>query len=195
MSDPESHQHEQQPPQNDEDDFDLSPTNGYKPGEKKSMNEYQTMDADDDALRRWKESLGVTSNAATSDDPHNVIVLNLSLEVAGRPDVVLDLTQSVEALKQHSFTIKEGIEYRIKVQFKVQQELVSGLKYVHVVKRKGLKGKYFWDDSVVRMYTNFAPEEAPSGMLARGHYDVKSKFIDDDLTVHKEWSWVSVFFI
>ena len=34
-------------------------------------------------------------------------------------------------------------------------------------------------------------EEAPSGMLARGHYEVKSKFIDDDKTTHKEWSWVS----
>jgi hypothetical protein len=28
-------------------------------------------------------------------------------------------------------------------------------------------------------------------MLARGHYEAKSKFIDDDKTVHKEWSWVS----
>lgn len=28
-------------------------------------------------------------------------------------------------------------------------------------------------------------------MLARGHYEVKSKFIDDDKTTHKEWSWVS----
>ncbi|KAF9380634.1 hypothetical protein BGX21_002332, partial [Mortierella sp. AD011] len=35
----------------------------------------------------------------------------------------------------------------------------------------------------------FALEEAPSGLVARGHYDAKSKFVDDDGTVHKEWSW------
>lgn len=36
----------------------------------------------------------------------------------------------------------------------------------------------------------FMPEEAPSGMLARGHYEVKSKFVDDDGTVHMDWGWV-----
>jgi Rho GDP-dissociation inhibitor len=35
----------------------------------------------------------------------------------------------------------------------------------------------------------FLPEEAPSGMLARGHYDVKSKFVDDDNTTHLEFNW------
>ena len=32
-------------------------------------------------------------------------------------------------------------------------------------------------------------EEAPSGMLARGHYTVKSKFVDDDSTSHLDWEW------
>lgn len=32
------------------------------------------------------------------DDPHNVVVLQLALEVAGRPDVILDLTKSGRAL-------------------------------------------------------------------------------------------------
>ncbi len=35
----------------------------------------------------------------------------------------------------------------------------------------------------------FLPEEAPSGMLARGRYCVKSKFVDDDQHVHLEWTW------
>ncbi|KAF8929678.1 hypothetical protein BGZ58_008785 [Dissophora ornata] len=191
----------------DDDDFGPSVTNGYKPGQKKSMNEYQTLDADDEALRRWKESLGVTNAAATGDDPHNVVVLQLALEVSGRPDVTLDLTQSPEELKKHSFTIKEGVEYRIKVLFKVQHSLVSGLKYMQVVKRHGVKGKYptqhqheraMWSlidksEEMIGSYAAkpdiFAVEEAPTGMLARGHYEAKSKFIDDDSTIHKEWSW------
>ncbi|KAF9117066.1 hypothetical protein BGX27_005616 [Mortierella sp. AM989] len=237
--------------QQTDDDFGPSVTNGYKPGQKKTMDEYQKLDADDDALKRWKESLGVTTAASSGDDPHNVVVLQLALEVAGRPDVVLDLTQSAEELKKHSFTIKEGVDYRIKVLFKVQHSLVSGLKYMQVVKRKGIPGKYTRTHQTVvnsknvlfsiNMYGlivdkneemigsyaakpdiiekkasnnklslldgqnppevtsnlgylsyyvfQFAMEEAPSGMLARGHYDAKSKFVDDDGTVHKEWSW------
>ncbi|KAF9136799.1 hypothetical protein BGX30_010858 [Mortierella sp. GBA39] len=177
----------------------------YKVGQKKSLNDYQNLDADDDALRRWKESLGVASTGVSKlDDPHNVVVLQLALEVTGRPDVILDLTKSEEELKKHSFTIKEGIEYRLKVLFKVQHEVVSGLKYMHIIKRHGVRGKcplvplsldkaeemigsYAAKPDIIEK--KFLAEEAPSGMLARGHYEVKSKFIDDDKTTHKEWSW------
>ena len=34
-----------------------------------------------------------------------------------------------------------------------------------------------------------AEEEAPSGMLTRGHYTVKSLFTDDDSNKHLEWEW------
>ena len=32
-------------------------------------------------------------------------------------------------------------------------------------------------------------DEAPSGMLHRGHYNVKSKFTDDDKNIYLEWEW------
>ena len=32
-------------------------------------------------------------------------------------------------------------------------------------------------------------DEAPKGMLARGHYTSKSKFIDDDKNCYLEWEW------
>lgn len=32
-------------------------------------------------------------------------------------------------------------------------------------------------------------DEAPSGLLARGKYTVKSKFMDDDKNVYLEWEW------
>jgi len=32
-------------------------------------------------------------------------------------------------------------------------------------------------------------EEAPSGMLARGTYSVKSLFTDDDKCEHLKWEW------
>ena len=33
------------------------------------------------------------------------------------------------------------------------------------------------------------PEDAPSGMLARGLYKIKSKFTDDDKNIYLEWEW------
>jgi len=35
----------------------------------------------------------------------------------------------------------------------------------------------------------FEMEEAPSGILARGHYEAKSKFVDDDNVTHIQWNW------
>ena len=32
-------------------------------------------------------------------------------------------------------------------------------------------------------------EEAPKGMVSRGHYTVKSKFTDDDKNIYLEWEW------
>lgn len=65
------------------------------------------------------------------------------VQVEGRPDIVIDLSQpgAVEHLKEKSFTIKEGATFRIKVTFKVQHQVLSGLKYVQVVKRMGVSNK------------------------------------------------------
>lgn len=32
-------------------------------------------------------------------------------------------------------------------------------------------------------------DEAPKGMIARGSYKLKSKFIDDDKNVYLAWDW------
>lgn len=42
------------------------------------------------------------------------------------------------------------------------------------------------------MVTNVAAvadEDAPSGMLARGHYNAVSTFVDDDKHKHLEFEW------
>ena len=33
------------------------------------------------------------------------------------------------------------------------------------------------------------PDEAPSGMMGRGTYTIKSKFTDDDKNIYLEWEW------
>lgn len=52
----------------DHHDDELAPTQttGYKPGEKKSLQEYQNLDAQDESLKKWKESLGLNSAAHAS---------------------------------------------------------------------------------------------------------------------------------
>ncbi|CAG8518201.1 5931_t:CDS:2 [Paraglomus brasilianum] len=180
-----------------DEDFGPSATPGYKITEKKSIQEYQNLDANDESLKRWKESLGLTSSVpGPADDPRRVVILELALEVAGRPDVVLDLsnTTNLEEIKKKPFVIKEGVEYRMKVKFKIQHEVITGLKYLQVVKRKGIRDKM---EEMIGSYgpsdqpyeKKFPLEEAPSGILYRGHYTAKSKFVDDDGKVHVQWSW------
>ncbi|KAI8909428.1 hypothetical protein PhCBS80983_g00713 [Powellomyces hirtus] len=177
---------------------DLAPTQtaGYKAPEKKTVAELAQLDAGDESLKKWKESLGLKAAVGPADDPRKVIVLSLGMESPGRPDVVVDLSpEGIAKLKDQQMTIKEGVEYRLKVTFKVQHDVVSGLKYLHVVKRKGIRV-----DKMEEMLGSYGPanepyekkfltEEAPSGLLARGHYEVKSRFIDDDGTSHLEWAW------
>lgn len=66
----------------------------------------------------------------------------MSLEVPGRPTITLELdtADKVAKAKGQTFTIKEGVDYRITVTFRVQHEIVTGLKYLQVVKRKGIRG-------------------------------------------------------
>ncbi|XP_043352464.1 rho GDP-dissociation inhibitor 1 isoform X2 [Dermochelys coriacea] len=101
----------------------------------------------------------------------------------------------LESYKKQSFVLKEGVEYRIKISFRVNKEIVSGLKYIQHTFRKGVK-----IDKTDYMVGSYGPraeeyefltpmEEAPKGMLARGSYNIKSKFTDDDKTDHLSWEW------
>lgn len=150
-----------------------------------------------ESLKKWKESLGLKAEGTASDDPRKVVVLSLSLEVADREDVTVDLStaDAIEKLKTTTIVIKEGCTYRLKIKFKVQNDVISGLKYLQVVKRKGIKvdkleemlGSY--GPAAEPYEKKFLPEEAPSGLIARGHYEVRSKFVDDDNNTHLEWAW------
>jgi hypothetical protein len=101
----------------------------------------------------------------------------------------------VAKTKASPLTIKEGADYRMKVKFRVQHDIVTGLKYLQVVKRAGVTidktdemiGSY---GPQAEPYTKaFQPEQAPSGMMARGHYSAKSRFMDDDKNLYLEWEW------
>jgi len=190
----------QTPPPVSGDDKDEDEDTNYKPPPEKSLDEILAADQEDESLKKYKEALlgdAMKGGAVIVDpnDPRRVIVKKLAMVVEGRPDVVLDLSGDLEALKKQPFTVKEGIQYRIRIDFYVQREIVTGLKYQQKILRHGIQV-----EKMSQMVGSYAPkldlqsylsppEEMPSGMLARGSYTVKSLFTDDDKNEHLKWEW------
>ncbi|KAM7010144.1 rho GDP-dissociation inhibitor 1-like [Tautogolabrus adspersus] len=168
----------------------------YKAPAVKSVKEIHDLDKDDESLRKYKEALLGSGPAEADPTVPNVQVTQMCLvcETAPNP-LILDLKGDLEAFKKQAFILKEGVEYKIKISFKVNREIVSGLKYVQQTYRKGMK-----IDKSDYMVGSYGPrpaeydflttvEEAPKGVLARGNYVIKSKFTDDDKHDHLSWEW------
>ena len=176
---------------------------GYKVGEKKTINEYTNLDAEDEALNKWKQSFGLSNATGTigdPNDPRKVVILEMAIHVDGMPPVVYDLEApgALERLRKEPIVIKEKSKYHLVVKFRVQHEIVTGLKYLQSVKRHGIRldktqevcGSYSPNTQDKPYYVKeFATEEAPSGMLARGTYEATSKFVDDDNVTHLVFAW------
>ncbi|KAH9850730.1 rho GDP-dissociation inhibitor [Lenzites betulinus] len=189
--------------QHDEDDLLPTNTPGYKPGAAKSLDEYAKLDAEDESLARWKASLGILPGASTSGSGPKVTVFSLELASATLPagkHLVMNLQDANEiaGLKKHPITLKEGIEFNVRIKFKVNHSIISGVRYIQVVKRAGVTvdkmeqmlGSYGPHPKGEPYVKNFDPEESPSGMLARsGTYSVRSRVIDDDGEVFADWEW------
>lgn len=171
----------------------------YKPPPEKTLDEIISADQDDESLRKYKEALlGEAQSGAIivyPDDPRKVIVKRLVLIPVDRPEIALDLTGDLSQLKKQTFVIKEGVSYRIRIEFIVQREIVHGLKYTQQTFKLGLPvdkmshmvGSYA-PKAEIQSYTT-PPEDAPSGMIARGGYSVQSLFTDDDKHKHLKWEW------
>lgn len=182
---------------NEDDEHDA----GYKPPAECSLAEIQSKDADDEALQKYKkELLGDAAKDANlvvfPDIQSRVVLTTLTMITEGRPDQQVDLRQDDKTLKECAkFVIKEGAEYHIILRFYVQRDIVAGLCY----KQNSYKSKVRVDKSstMIGSYAPSAeekeyrgkPEEAPKGLLARGSYNIKSSFTDDDKTIYKEWEW------
>ncbi|CAA7259551.1 unnamed protein product [Cyclocybe aegerita] len=189
--------------QDDQDDLKPSSTPGYKPGAAKTAQEYATLDAEDESLARWKASLGIVPGAAVEGSGPKVSVLTLELDSPTLPQgkkIIFDLKDlnKLADTKKNPISIKEGVEYNVRITFKVNHSIISGVRYIQVVKRSGIKvdkleqmlGSYGPSPTGEAYAKNFDPEESPSGMLARtGTYNVRSRVIDDDGEVYADWEW------
>ncbi|XP_019880391.1 rho GDP-dissociation inhibitor 1 [Aethina tumida] len=171
----------------------------YKPPPEKTIEEILQIDQEDESLRKYKEALLGQAQAGAvivePDNPKKVIVKRLVLVAQDRPEVALELTGDISKLKKETFVIKEGVSYKIRIEFIVQREIVHGLKYIQKTSKMGLTV-----DKMVHMVGSYAPkseiqsyttpaEDAPHGMMARGSYSVQSLFTDDDKNEHLKWDW------
>ena len=166
------------------------------------------MDAEDESLAKWKASLGLTADTkpypVKPGDKRKVVVTELALEFPEQPDLqpirinLEDSDGNTIVDKEIKFNIKEKSIYQLVVKFRVQHEIITGLKYLHLVKRGGIRvekveeplGSYAPNTIDKPFYERkFAEVEAPSGMIARGTYSAISKFIDDDDNVHLTVPW------
>jgi len=185
---------EQEPVPLDNEEPEETP--GYKAPAQKTLDEIQNLDADDESLVKYKQTLlaGVDPGAAPADDPRRVVVQKMTF-LSGDKKMSLDLTGDLSKFGEKPMVVKEGVDFKIQIEFKVQHEIVSGLRYHHAVARKGMtvdKQSYMvgsYGPKVEPHNYTTPSDEAPKGMIARGRYKVKSKFIDDDKNVHLAWEW------
>ncbi|KAF8529290.1 E set domain-containing protein [Hysterangium stoloniferum] len=184
---------------------DLLPTQtaGYKASGLKSVDEYKSLDANDESLNRWKASLGLGHAAGDVASGPKVTVFTLFLESQTLPQgrkISIDVTNPAQlaALKKDPVVIKEGVDYNVGITFKVNHSIITGVRYIQLVKRSGIKvdkleqmlGSYAPHKDGEAYTKRFDPEESPSGMLARsGTYHVRSRVIDDDGEVYADWEW------
>ncbi|XP_072044329.1 rho GDP-dissociation inhibitor 1-like [Amphiura filiformis] len=171
-------------------------TPGYKPPAKKTLEEIKQLDEEDESLKKYKEQLLKGAEGAVKDPSKGPEMkpIKITLMSEGREDKTVDLTD-LEALKKHSFVIKEGVEYKIKITFQVYNDIVCGLKYMQTTHKKGIAV-----DKQKIMMGSYGPktedqeyttptQDAPKGLLGRGSYVIKSKFQDDDKNEYAAWAW------
>ncbi|KAG6554071.1 hypothetical protein Mapa_003986 [Marchantia paleacea] len=150
------------------------------------LKEQLERDKEDESLRRWKEQLlGQVSLAGDEAVEPEVRFLTLGMTSPGRPDISIPLPLQKNS-RGVTFTLKEGALYRLQFTFNVLHNIVSGLRYVHTV----WKGVVQVDHTKIMLgtfspqiepYTQIMEEETtPAGVLARGAYTAKTKFVDDD---------------
>ncbi|KAJ7283787.1 immunoglobulin E-set [Mycena rebaudengoi] len=188
-----------------EDHEDLAPsaTPGYKPAAAKSTDEYAQLDAHDESLARWKASLGIVPGAGGDATGPKVTVLTLELDSPTLPagkTIAFNLSDTARLAdtKKNPISIKEGVDYNVRISFKVNHSIISGVRYIQVVKRSGVKvdkleemlGSYGPHAKGEPYIKNFGTDHSPSGMLARtGTYNVRSRVVDDDGEVYADWEW------
>ncbi|KAE9332047.1 hypothetical protein PR003_g14709 [Phytophthora rubi] len=163
-----------------------------------SVDELLAIDAEDESLKRYKEQLlGAAAHGDLGDttDTRRVVVEEFKVEFEdGREDIVyhLDTLEGVEHMRTTPFAIEEGSRYRFVISFRVNQAIVSGLRFHNKVKKTVLAtrdeivlGSYApRSENYVFVFPRHDWMEAPSGLFYRGKYMGRFIFDDDNHVEH-----------
>lgn len=180
--------------------FDNITLNGTK-----NVAELLAKDAEDESLRKYKESLlGAAAHGDLGDtsDPRRLIVEEFRIvfdPAENQPDIVhvLSNAEGLAKLASEGITLYEGCKYKFRISFRVQHEIIAGIKFVNAVSRMMVKDK---EELVIGSYPpasaphifefpKYGYNEAPKGMLLRGKYKVFNSFVDSDKVKHLEFEY------
>ena len=93
--------------------------------------------------------------------------------------------------------MKEGCHFKFRLSFRVQHEIVAGIKFVNRVRKAVFSQS---EELVIGSYPPASTphvfefprsgfNEAPSGMMARGTYHARDQFVDSDGVCHLEYEY------
>jgi len=143
-------------------------------------------------------SLGIDPNyVPPENDPRRVVISEFQIIFRDHdvPVVInVESPEELEAAKNNSMIVKEGCHFKMRLSFRVQHNVVLGLKLSNTI--YGSLGAKLASDT--EMLGTYPPKEefqfveiprvgwneAPKGAIARGTYKAKCKFIDDDGNNH-----------
>jgi Rho GDP-dissociation inhibitor len=158
---------------------------------------------DDPSMIAYLKSLGIDPDyVAPKDDPRRVVIQEFAIifKDYDRPAVLKFASdEDIKNAKKTPLVIKEGCQYRMRVTFRVQHNVVLGFKIKNQIYSS--IGKKLAED--LEMLGTYPPKnefqtvdipkndwnEAPSGMIARGSYKAKMRFMDDDGNSHLDFEY------
>ncbi|GMI35347.1 hypothetical protein TeGR_g108 [Tetraparma gracilis] len=169
-----------------------------------NVDDIMAADGDDESLRKYKEQLlgqAAKGDRGDTSDKRKVVVTEFRVvfEDGKTPDIVhtLDTEEGVAKMAENGISIKEGAGFKFKLKFRVNHEILTGLKFTN----KTMKGVFWQTDDLV--IGSFAPQtnpyefefprygfnNAPSGMMFRGTYKNRNSFSDTDGNNHLEFEY------
>lgn len=170
-----------------------------------STRDIARQDSDDEALTRWKQSLGLSATGVYSigepGDMRRLVVLSIKVVTEGNELVDLDLQDQAqrEAFAASPTVIRARAPYQITVRFRVQHEIITGLRYYQVARRGGIPfsktdvklGSYAPNTREKPYYEVALPQKlAPGIFIARGTWQCSTTFMDDEHVHHDTVPWL-----
>lgn len=163
------------------------------------------LDKEDESLRKYKESLlGSAAHGDLGDvsDPRRLVIEEFRVVYSpdeNLPDLVhvLSTEQGLKRLADEGIEMHEGCKFKFRIKFRVQHEIINGIKFVNTMARMMLSeteelvlGSYP-PSSVPHVFEfpKWDYSEAPSGMLYRGKYRVNNSFVDSDKRKHLQFEY------